>query len=102
MAFRTSDNKILIQINAIVPDDVDDFHGAEIEDFDRDKLQALLLVDEDEIEADVAVHREVFTDEAWGQVAVFTEEFIEVISCKWKGFHIINAEDVCQGLHHEV
>jgi hypothetical protein len=102
MAFRTSDNKILIQINAIVPDDADNFHGAEIEDFDRDKLQALLLVDEDEIHADVSVHREVFTDEAWGQVAVFTEEFIEVISCKWNGFDIINAEEVCQELHHEI
>ena len=101
MGFLTKGSKILIQVNAIVHDDADDYMGVEIEDFDREKLQALLWVEEDEIEADVSVHREVFTDEAWGQVAVFTEEFIEVISCKWNGFDIINAEEVCQELRHE-
>ena len=101
MGFLTKSSKILIQVNAIVPDDADDYMGAEIEDFDRDKLQAFLWVEEDEIEADVSVHREVFTDEAWGQVAVFTEEFMEVLSCNWNGHPIINAEEVCQELHHE-
>ena len=44
--------------------------------------------------------QEVYTDEAWGQVAVFREEYIDVISCMWNGYSIINFEDVCERLHH--
>jgi len=101
MGFLTKGSKILIQVNAIVPDDADDYMGAEIEDFDRHKLQAFLWVEEDDIEANVSVHREVFTDEAWGQVATFTEESMEVLSCNWNGYPINNAEEVRQELHHE-
>ena len=31
----------------------------------------------------------------------FTEDFMEVISCNWNGHPIINAEEVCQEMHHE-
>jgi hypothetical protein len=93
-------DKALIKIVALVHDDADDFMGAQIDDFDRDTGIASLIVDLDEIEAEMNTRQEVYTDEAWGQVAVFREEYIDVISCTWNGYSIINFEDVCERLHH--
>ena len=93
-------DKALINIVALVHDDADDFMGAQIDDFDRDTGVASLIVNLDEIEAEMNTRQEVYTDEAWGQVAVFREEWIDVISCTWNGYSIINFEDVCERLHN--
>jgi hypothetical protein len=93
-------DKVLIKIRAIVHDDADDFDGAIIDDFDRANCVASLIVDSVEVDADTISKQELFTSEAWGQVAVFREEFIEVMSCTWNGYPIINYEDVCERLHH--
>jgi len=95
-------DKALINIVALVHDDATEFHGAQIDDFDRDTGIASLIVDLDEIEAEMNTRQEVCTDEAWGQVAVFREEWIDVISCTWSGYSIINFEDVCERLNNEV
>ena len=95
-------DKALINIVALVHDDADDFMGAQIDDFDRSTGVASLIVNLDEIEAEMSTRQEVYTDEAWGQVAVFREEWIDVISCTWNGYSIINFEDVCERLNNEV
>ena len=95
-------DKALINIVALVHDDADDFMGAQIDDFDRDTGVASLIVNLDEIEAEMNPRQEVYTDEAWGQVAVFREEWIDVISCTWNGYSVINFEDVCERLNNEV
>ena len=93
-------DKALIDIVALVHDDASEFHGAQIEDFDRDTGVASLIVNLDEIEAEMNARQKFYTDEAWGQVSVFREEWIDVISCTWNGYSIINFEDVCERLHH--
>lgn len=95
-------DKALINIVALVHDDADDFMGAQIDDFDRNTGVASLIVNLDEIEAEMNTRQEVYTDEAWGQVTVCREEWIDVISCTWNGYSIINFEDVCERLNNEV
>ena len=68
MVYR-SRNKIMIQIEAIVPDDAEHFHGAEIEDFDRNTGMALLYVDADDIDYKIVPHQEWDTTEFHGNIA---------------------------------
>ena len=93
------EDKVLIKIRSIVHDDADDFLGATIDDFDRANGVASLIVNLDEVNAETILRQEFFASEAWGQVAIFREEFIEVKSCTWNDFPIINYEDVCDAIH---
>lgn len=92
-------NEVLIKINAIIPDDADDFHGAKIEDFDRDNCIALLIVDKDDVEQECNSVLERYIDDAWGQNMLIQEQWLEVISCKWNGFQVLNSEEVCDAIY---
>ena len=98
MVYR-SRNKIMIQIEAIVPDDAEHFHGAEIEDFDRSTGMALLYVDADDIDYKIVPHQEWDTTEFHGNIATTPHNWLEVISCYWNGYPIINDEDVCYEIY---
>ena len=67
---KLSKGEVLIQIVAIVHDDVDDFMGAEIDDYDRDTGIASLIVDMDDVDMTTVQRQEISTTEAWGQVVV--------------------------------
>lgn len=92
-------NEVLIVINAIIPDDADDFHGAKIEDFDRNNCRALLRVDKDDVEQECNPVLERYIDDAWGQNMVIKEQWLEVISCEWNGFQVLNSEEVCDAIY---
>lgn len=92
-------NEVLIKINAIIPDDADDFHGAKIEDFDRDNCIALLIVNKDDVEQECNSVLERYIDDAWGQNMVIQEQWLEVISCEWNGFEVLNSEEVCDAIY---
>lgn len=92
-------NEILIRISAIIPDDADDFHGAKIEDFDRNNCTALLVVDKNDIEQECNPVVEKYIDEAWGQSMVMEAQWLEVISCKWNNFQVLNYEEVCSAIY---
>lgn len=92
-------NEVLIKINAIIPDDADDFHGAKIEDFDRDNCIALLIVDKDDVEQECNSVLERYIDDAWGQNMLIQEQWLEVISCEWNGFQVLNSEEVCDAIY---
>ena len=92
-------NEVLIKINAIIPDDADDFHGAKIEDFDRDNCIALLIVNKIEIKQEFNSVIERYIDDAWGQNTVIQEHFLEVISSEWNGFEVLNSEEVCDAIY---
>lgn len=92
-------NEVLIVINAIIPDDADDFHGAKIEDFDRNNCRALLIVDKDDVEQECNPVLERYIDDAWGQNMVIKEQWLEVISCEWNGFQVLNSEEVCDAIY---
>ena len=92
-------NKVLIKINAIIPDDADDFYGAKIEDFDRDNCIALLIVDKDDVEQECNSVLERYIDDAWGQNMLIQEQWLEVISCEWNGFQVLNSEEVCDAIY---
>ena len=92
-------NEVLIKINAIIPDDADDFHGAKIEDFDRDNCIALLIVNKDDVEQECKSVLERYIDDAWGQNMVIQEQWLEVISCEWNGFEVLNSEEVCDAIY---
>ena len=92
-------DEVLIQIVAIVHDDVDDFMGAEIDDYDRDTGIASLIVDMDDLEMTTIQRQEISTTEAWGQVAVHREEWTEVTSCKWNGYAVINHQQIEERLN---
>ena len=91
--------EVLIQIVAIVHDDAEDFMGAEIDDYDCDTGIASLIVDIDDLEMKPIQCQEIFTTEAWGQVADHREEWIDLISCKWNGYVVINRERVKERLN---
>ena len=55
--------RIYIQVEASVPDDMDEFEGAIIDDFDRNTGIALLFVDPFDIEADYDVVEKDFPDD---------------------------------------
>ena len=95
---KLSKGEVLIQIVAIVHDDVDDFMGAEIDDYDRDTGIASLIVDVDDIEMTTVPRQEVSTTEAWGQVVVHREQWIEVTSCKWNGYPVLNGQQIADSL----
>ena len=92
-------NEVLIKINAIIPNDADDFHGAKIEDFDRDNCIALLIVDKDDVEQECNSVLERYIDDAWGQNMLIQEQWLKVISCKWNGFQVLNSEEVCDAIY---
>lgn len=92
-------NEVLIAINAIIPDDADDFHGAKIEDFDRDNCIALLIVNKIEIDQEFNSVIDRYVDDAWGQNTVIQEHFLEVISCEWNGFQVLNSEEVFDAIY---
>ena len=92
-------NEVLIKINAIIPDDADDFHGAKIEDFDRNNCIALLIVDKDDVEQECNSVLERYIDDAWGQNMLIQEQWLEVISCEWNGFQVLNSEEVCDAIY---
>ena len=92
-------DEVLIQIVAILhDDDADDFMGAEIDDYDRDTGIASLIVDMDDIEMTTVPRQEVSTTEAWGQVVVHREQWIEVTSCKWNGYPVLNGQQIADSL----
>lgn len=95
---KLSKGEVLIQIVAIVHDDTDDFMGAEIDDYDRDTGIASLIVDVDDIEMTTVPRQEVSTTEAWGQVVVHREQWIEVTSCKWNGYPVLNGQQIADSL----
>tara|TARA_R100000426_G_scaffold24933_1_gene21221 strand:- start:237 stop:533 length:297 start_codon:yes stop_codon:yes gene_type:complete len=95
---KLSKGEALIQIVAIVHDDADDFMGAEIDDYDRDTGIASLIVDMDDIEMTTVPRQEVSTTEAWGQVVVHREQWIEVTSCKWNGYPVLNGQQIADSL----
>jgi hypothetical protein len=91
-------NKIYIKVEAIVPDDVDQFEGADIDDFDRVNCVAKLFVDPEEIDAQYIVFNTSDSNEFWGQVFDEPTDVLMNASCMWHGRSIINAEDVCWAL----
>jgi len=96
-------NKIYIKVEAIVPDDADNFEGADIEDFDRDNCIAMLIVDPDDIDAEYSVIKTSENYEFWGQICDEPLEILFEQSCSWHGRRIINAEEVCwelEGILH--
>ena len=95
---KLSKDEVLIQVVAIVHDDADDFMGAEIDDYDRDTGIASLIVDMDDIEMTTVPRQEVSTTEAWGQVVVHREQWIEVTSCKWNGYPVLNGQQIADSL----
>ena len=95
---KLSKGEVLIQIVALVHDDADDFMGAEIDDYDRDTGIASLIVDMDDIEMTTVPRQEVSTTEAWGQVVVHREQWIEVTSCKWNGYPVLNGQQIADSL----
>ena len=95
---KLSKGEVLIQIVALVHDDADDFMGAEIDDYDRDTGIASLIVDVDDIEMTAVPRQEVSTTEAWGQVVVHREQWIEVTSCKWNGYPVLNGQQIADSL----
>ncbi|BCV04461.1 MAG: hypothetical protein CM15mV86_500 [uncultured marine virus] len=95
---KLSKGEVLIQIVAIVHDDADDFMGFEIDDYDRDTGIASLIVDVDDIEITTVPRQEVSTTEAWGQVVVHREQWIEVTSCKWNGYPVLNGQQIADSL----
>lgn len=94
-------DKALIDIVALVHDDADDFMGADIENFDRDTGIASLKVDVDDIKLVAVTRQEICTTEAWGQVVVHREPWIEVTSCKWNDYPIINYQEIADRLSYE-
>lgn len=95
---KLSKGEVLIQIVALVHDDADDFMGFEIDDYDRDTGIASLIVDVDDIEMTTVPRQEVSTTEAWGQVVVHREQWIEVTSCKWNGYPVLNSQQIADSL----
>ena len=95
-------NKIYIKVEAIVPDDADNFEGADIEDFDRDNCVAMLLVDPDDIDAEYSVIKTNESHEFWGQICDEPLEILFEQSCDWHGRRIINAEEVCWALEESI
>jgi|TARA_R100000455_G_C6139130_1_gene33050 hypothetical protein len=95
---KLSKGEVLIQIVAIVHDDADDFMGAEIDDYDRDTGIASLIVDVDDLEMTTVPRQEISTTEAWGQVVVHREQWIEVTSCKWNGYPVLNSQQIADSL----
>jgi len=87
--------RIHIKVSAIVPDDVDDFEGAEIEDFDRNNCTAWLIVSPEEIDADFIILEEEMESEFWGSAVREPYKILLEESCTWHGRDIINSEDVC-------
>ena len=96
---KLSKDEALIQIAAIIHDDAGDFMGAEIDDYDRDTGIASLIVDVDELEITTVPRQEISTTEAWGQVVVHREQWIEVTSCKWNGYAVINQQQIEERLN---
>ena len=96
---KLSKGVVLIQIVAIVHDDVDDFMGAEIDDYDRDTGIASLIVDMDELEITTVQRQEISTTEAWGQVVVHREQWTEVTSCRWNGYPVLNHQQIEERLN---
>lgn len=92
---RVANDEVDIIIDTFIPDDADDFHGAYIDDYDSDNGRAYLFVKMDEIQADFTHDVEALKTEAWGVVQYNDIHTIEVLSCQWQGFDIINSEDVC-------
>lgn len=90
--------KIFIKVEAIVPDDVDHFEGADIDDFDRVNCIASLLVDPSEIDAEYIVVNSADTHEFWGQVFNEPTDILFNEACTWHGRPIINDADVCWAL----
>ena len=95
---KLSKGEVLIQIVALVHDDADDFMGFEIDDYDRDTGIASLIVDVDDIEMTTVPRQEVSTTEAWGQVVVHREQWIEVTSCKWNEYPVLNGQQIADSL----
>ena len=95
---KLSKDEVLIQIVAIVHDDADDFMGVEIDDYDRDTGIASLIVDMDDLEMTTVPRQEISTTEAWGQVIVHREQWIEVTSCKWNGYPVLNRQQIADSL----
>jgi len=95
MQFHTRSEKILIKVNAIIPEDADDYLGADIEDHDAKAGTALLYVHPYEIDASFDESTDIIETEAWGQVQCDEIYYLDVHWCKWKDHPIINDEDVC-------
>lgn len=94
--------KIHIKVSAIVPDDADNFEGAEIEDFDRNECTAWLIVCEDEIDASYIVLEEQQDSEFWGANVIEPYKILIEQSCSWRERDIINSEDVCWALEESI
>ena len=87
--------RIYIQVEAFIPDDMDEFEGAIIDDFNRNTGIALLSVEAFDIDADYDVVESNEGHEFWGE---FVSEKIQILferECSWHGRPILNAEDVC-------
>lgn len=95
---KLSKDEVLIQIVATVHDDAEDFMGVEIDDYDRDTGIASLIVDMDDLEMTTVPRQEISTTEAWGQVIVHREQWIEVTSCKWNGYPVLNRQQIADSL----
>lgn len=95
-------NKIYIKVEAIVPDDVDTFEGADIDDFDRATCIAKLYVDAEDIDAEYLVINSGDSHEFWGQIFDEPTDILFEQSCSWHGRPIINASEVCWALEESI
>ena len=105
---KLSKNEVIIEIKTSIPmryieslssNPESSFYGIEIDDYDRDTGIASLIVDIDDLEMKPIQRQEISTTEAWGQVADHREEWIDLISCKWNGYAVINRERVEERLN---
>tara|TARA_R100000329_G_scaffold5773_1_gene7334 strand:- start:2816 stop:3130 length:315 start_codon:yes stop_codon:yes gene_type:complete len=86
---------IYIPTSMVISDDVDDFHGGHIDDFDYDTGELRLIVKKDEIDAVFTHEVEVSKTEAWGITQNDLLDTIDVQHCRWQEFDVLNKEDVC-------
>ena len=85
-------------VKSILDSDAYEFHGAYIEDIDEIHNVLFLVVNHDDIDADYSVEEYEENTEAWGVHATHTITEVDVISCKFNKYDILNAEEVCAAL----
>ena len=77
-------------------EDQDIVRGARI--IDIEERGCWVMADPTDIDAIYDINGGLYIDDAWGQNMVFEEVEYTIRKCSWKGYKILNAEDVVETL----
>lgn len=92
---------LCIWIKQDIQEDQDELHGCKVDDYDSSTGEALIVVPHDELDPNFTATTETVKHEMWGSIFYDKETELRVKGCKWMGYEVLNADDVCEKLFEE-